>query len=151
MTPEPVPADYAADLLSGFGMLDAPTWGGPDDPDPVRRAARIQEQVARSVKAHLRATKTTQGALAETVGLPRSKVNRLLSGQDWARLYELERLMGAVGETMASVMWAVSGADRQPQAVRNIIAAYLHEQLAQVEAGNVRTEQERPSTPAPRH
>lgn len=132
------PAHYVQGLLNGFGYVDGETWGGPDDPDPAARAARVQDQVAREVNAYLKASRVSQTAFAESVGIPRPRLNRLLNGGWWARLPELEQMLGGCGSSMAHVSWAIGEGHRQPEAIQRVIATYLHEQLTKVE-GTART------------
>lgn len=133
------PDSYVEGDFVVFGGSDPGAWGGPDEPNPVSRAARIQDQVARFIREHLGVTKETQIEFATRIGMPRAKLNRLLHGREWARLHELERMLDGCGQTMTSVSWAIGDVSRQPERVRLIIAEYLHEQLAKVEEGTVRT------------
>lgn len=141
------PSAYVEGLLNGFGFVDGDLWGGPDNPDPAARAARVQDQVARIVNEHLKANKITQSAFADDVGIPRQRLNRLLKGAWWARLPELEQMLGGCGSSMAQVSWAIGEGHRQSEAIQRVIAAYLHEQLSKVE-GNARSGRGRPSTEA---
>lgn len=138
------PSHYVRGLLNGFGHVDGARWSGTDDPDPVARAARVQDQVAREVNAYLKANRISQSAFAELIGIPRTRLNRLLKGAWWARLPELEQMLGGCGSSMAQVSWAIGEGHRQPEMIQRVIATYLHEQLTKVE-GNARTEPERPS------
>lgn len=136
---ENLPDFYVPGDLSVFGDAASGLWGGPDDPDPVSRAARIQDQVAGFVRDHLRGSKMSQGEFATLVGLPREKLNRLLRGREWARLHELERMLGGCGHTMTSVSWAIGEGAHQPEVVRGAIAMYLSERAEQLAAGISRT------------
>lgn len=142
------PARYVQGFLNGFGHVDGALWGGPDEPDPAARAARVQDQVAREVNVFLKANKVSQGAFAETISIPRPRLNRLLNGAWWARLPELEMMLGGCGSSMTQVSWAIGEGHRQPEAIQRVIATYLHEQLTKVE-GSARTEPEHPSTASP--
>lgn len=123
-----------------------PTWGSPDDPDPARRAARVQEQVARFVRAHLKAQRLSQKQFAKLVGMDEPKVSRLLTGAVWASLTDLECLLGGCGQTLTSVALAIGDAAHQPPRVKKVIAAYLRAQLAQVEGETSHSEPGHPST-----
>lgn len=138
MTDTHEPSFYVSGFLNGFGHVDGETWGGPDDPDPVARAARVQDQVAREVNGYLKANKVSQSTFAESIGIPRPRLNRLLNGAWWARLPELEQMLGGCGSSMAAVSWAIGEGHRQPDAIQRVIATYLHEQLTKVE-GSART------------
>ncbi|WP_270411029.1 helix-turn-helix domain-containing protein [Microbacterium maritypicum] len=137
------PNVYVEGALNGFGRIDGKLWGGPEHPDPLARAARVQDEVARIVNAYLKLNKITQGAFADDIGIPRPRLNRLLKGAWWARLTELEQMLGGCGASMAQVSWAIGDGGQQPEAIQRVIATYLHEQLSLVE-GNARTAPERP-------
>lgn len=143
------PSFYVEGALNGFGFIEGALWGAPDNPDPVARAARVQDQVARTVNEYLKGNRVTQSAFADAVGISRQRLNRLLNGAWWARLPELEQMLGGCGSSMAQVSWAIGEGRRQPEAIQRVIATYLHEQLTKVE-GNARTGPERPSTEGPR-
>ncbi|MGN7948556.1 helix-turn-helix domain-containing protein [Microbacterium sp. 22215] len=121
-------------------------WSGPDDPDPERRAARIQDQAARIVRLRLKADGITQAQFAESIGMDRPKVSRLLTGAMWASLIDLEILLGGCGATLTSISLAIGDGSHQSTRVKKIISSYLREQLAKVEEENAHIEPERPST-----
>lgn len=124
-------------------------WSGPDDPDPERRAARIQDQTSRIVRLRLKADGITQQEFADRVGMDRPKVSRLLTGAMWASLIDLETILGGCGATLTSISLAIGDVSHQSTRVKKVISSYLREQLAKVEAETVRIEQERPLTAAP--
>lgn len=136
---EKLPDSYVLGEQSVFGDAIPGAWGGPDDPDPISRAARIQDQVVRFVRDYLQNAKVSQGEFASLIGLPREKLNRLLRGREWARLHELERMLGGCGHTMTSVSWAIGEGAHQPEVVRSAIATYLSERAEQLAAGTSRT------------
>ncbi len=139
MTNTWLPADFTVDGQTGFGRDFRGQWVAADEPDPNRRAARVQDQVARLVRDYLAASNLTQGEFATRIDMPRSKFNRLLNGAVWASLPDLERLLGGCGETMASVAWAIGDSSQQPEKIRAVIAQYLHGQLAMLEGDTART------------
>ena len=139
------PSFYVRGLVNGFGHVEGELWGGPDDPDPAARAARVQDQVSRLVNQYLKLAKVTQSRFADEIGIPRPRLNRLLKGAWWARLPELEQMLGGCGSSMAAVSWAIGEGHRQPEVIQRIIATYLHEQLTKVE-GSARIEPAHPST-----
>lgn len=122
-----------------FGWSDVAPWSGPDDPDPRRRAARVQDQVARIVRLHLKAAAITQHQFAESIDMDRPKLSRLLTGAMWASLIDLEALLGGCGATLTSVSLAIGDGSHQSSQVKRIIASYLRDQLAKVEAETART------------
>ena len=125
---------------------ESAAWSGPDDPDPERRAARVQDQVARIVRLRLKADGITQTEFARSIGMDRPKVSRLLTGAMWASLIDLEMLLGGAGATLTSVSLAIGDGSHQSARVKKIIGAYLRDQLAKVEEESARTEPARPST-----
>lgn len=132
-----------------FGDNRFGPWSGPDEPDAETRAARVQDQVARFVRRHLKLHGITQKEFAARIGVDRPKVSRLLTGAMWASLTDLELMLGECGATLTSVALAIGDGSHQSPRVKKIIAAYLHEALAKVEEEIVRTEQEHPSTSDP--
>lgn len=129
-----------------FGSSETPAWSGPDDPDPVRRAARIQDQAARIVRLRLKADSITQKEFAAAIGMDRPKVSRLLTGAMWASLIDLEMLLGGAGATLTSISLAIGDGSHQSTRVKSIISSYLRDQLAKVEEESVRSEPTHPST-----
>lgn len=140
------PPSHHVPAYERFGSSDVPAWSGPDDPNPERRAARIQDQVARIVRLRLKADGVTQKEFARRIGMDRPKVSRLLTGAMWASLIDLEALLGGCGATLTSVSLAVGDGSHQSTRVKQIISSYLREQLAKVEEETVRTELAHPST-----
>lgn len=134
---------------SRFGQSDTPTWSGPDDPDPERRAARIQDQASRIVRLRLKADGISQSQFAAKIGMDRPKVSRLLTGAMWASLIDLEMLLGGCGATLTSVSLAIGDGSHQSTRVKKIISSYLREQLEKVEEETPHTGQGHPSTSAP--
>ncbi|MFF7291633.1 helix-turn-helix domain-containing protein [Microbacterium sp. NPDC008134] len=132
-----------------FGQNDVSPWSGPDDPDPERRAARIQDQASRIVRLRLKADGITQQEFAQRIGMDRPKVSRLLTGAMWASLIDLETLLGGCGATLTSVSLAIGDGTHQSARVKKVISSYLREQLEKVEEETARIEQERPSTEVP--
>lgn len=128
-----------------FGQNDSPPWSGPDDPDPVRRAARIQDQVARVVRLRLKFDGITQAQFAASIGMDRPKVSRLLTGAMWASLVDLEALLGGAGATLTSISLAIGDGSHQSSRVKSIIGSYLRDQLAKVEEETSRTVRAHPS------
>lgn len=129
-----------------FGSSDTPAWSGPDDADPERRAARIQDQAARIVRLRLKADGITQAQFAASIGMDRPKVSRLLTGAMWASLVDLETLLGGCGATLTSISLAIGDGSHQSAQVKKVISSYLREQLAKVEEESAHTEPERPLT-----
>lgn len=142
------PSHHAPEYMR-FGSSDTQPWSGPDDPDPERRAARIQDQAARIVRLRLKADGITQKEFAKRIGMDRPKVSRLLTGAMWASLVDLEMLLGGAGATLTSVSLAIADGSHQSTRVKKIISSYLQEQLAKVEEETARIEREHPSTAAP--
>lgn len=135
---------------SEVARLDAfPSWSGPGDTDPARRAARVQDQVSRFVRQYLKVEGLTQKRFARRIGMDIPKVSRLLTGAMWASLTDLETLLGGCGETLTSVALAVGDGSHQSPRVKRVIAAYLREQLAKVEEETSHSEPAHPSTEAP--
>lgn len=143
------PPNHHMPELARFGQNDVAAWSGPDDPDPERRAARIQDQAARIVRLHLKAAGITQQEFADRVGMDRPKVSRLLTGAMWASLIDLETILGECGATLTSISLAIGDGSHQSARVKRIISSYLREQLEKVEEETARIEQERPSTSSP--
>lgn len=129
-----------------FGVSDTPAWSGPDDPDPERRAARIQDQAARIVRLRLKADSITQKEFAKRVGMDRPKVSRLLTGAMWASLIDLEVLLGGCGATLTSISLAIGDGAHQSARVKKVISSYLREQLATLEEETAHTEPAHPSS-----
>lgn len=126
-----------------------PSWSAPGDPDPARRAARVQDQVSRLVRQYLKAEGLTQKRFARQIGMDVPKVSRLLTGAMWASLTDLETLLGGCGETLTSVALAVGDGSHQSPRVKRVIAAYLREQLVKVEEETAHSEPAHPSIGAP--
>ncbi|MFJ2543062.1 helix-turn-helix domain-containing protein [Microbacterium sp. NPDC087589] len=139
------PSHFTPDYVE-FGDNRFDPWSGPDDPNAEARAARVQDQVARFVRRHLKLHGITQKEFAATIGIDRPKVSRLLTGAMWASLTDLELMLGECGATLTSVALAVGDGSHQSPRVKKIIASYLQEALAKVEGEIARTEPEHPST-----
>lgn len=144
----PLPERYAR--TGAFGRTHAKPWSGPDDPRPERRAALVQDQVARFVRAHLARESISQTEFAKRIGMDRPKLNRLLNGTMWASLTDIESLLGECGATLTSIALAVGDGSHQSPRVKKIIASFLEEALAKVQEEIARTGPEHPSTEAPR-
>lgn len=143
------PPNHHLPESSRFGQSDTPGWSGPDDPDPERRAARIQDQASRIVRLRLKADGVSQTQFAKAIGMDRPKVSRLLTGAMWASLVDLETLLGGCGATLTSVSLAIGDGSHQSARVKRVISSYLREQLEKVEEETARIEQERPLTEVP--
>lgn len=142
------PAHFTPDYYE-FGDNRFGPWSGPDDPDAEARAARVQDQVARFVRRHLKLHSLTQKEFAARTGFDRPKLSRLLTGAMWASLTDIELMLGECGATLTSVALAIGDGSHQSPRVKKIIAAYLHEALAKVEEETAHIAPEHPSTSGP--
>ncbi len=132
---------------AAFGLEGKPAWGGPDNPSPHARAARVQDLVARAVRRHVRENGTTLTEFAKKIDMDRARLSRLLGGRQWASLVDIEVLLGACGETLTSLSLDVGNGSHQAPRVQRILTAYLREQIQLVEAGSVRNEPAHPLNP----
>ena len=120
---------------AGFGRVDAVTWVPAASPrqKAMLSAARLQHVAALHVRMFLRAEEQTQGQLATVLGWRRERLSRLLRGQAWSTLVDLEHLLDACRASVASVSWASTPADQKSVPAHRIIAAYLRDQLQQLD------------------
>lgn len=125
-------------------MVDATTFGRPGlsdwVPTATRRgeaecaAARLQHSAAFHVRAFLLAEDRTQGSLAEALGWRRERLSRVLGGQVWVTLSDLEQILQACRSSVAGVSWASTPVSDRATPARQVVASFLREQLQALEA-----------------
>jgi hypothetical protein len=116
---------------SAFGRSRMAEWVQPETARgaALMSAARMQHEAAIYVRMFLRAEERTQGWLACTVQWRRERVSRVLGGQVWVSLADLEEMLGACGTSVAGVSWMSAHVDDRATPARQIVATFLREQL----------------------
>lgn len=99
------------------------------------RAARLQHAVSIEVRKHLRARKLNYDDFADIVGWRRDRVARMLIGQIWGSVVDLEELAGACGETLVVMELRAISPEERAVAMNGVITAYLKAEIKRLEAG----------------
>ncbi|KQQ65322.1 hypothetical protein [Microbacterium sp. Leaf320] len=124
-------------------LIDPTTFGRPGVSDWVSTvtsrgeaecaAARLQHNAAFQVRAFLFSEERSHGSLAEALGWRRERLSRVLGGQVWVTLADLEQVLRECQSSVAGVSWSNTAAQDREAPARQIVALYLREQLQTLE------------------
>jgi hypothetical protein len=81
------------------------------------------------LRAHLAAAHVTQGEYAESLGWRRGRLSRVLVGQVWVPLLDLEEILDSFDESIATISFDVLPHDQRWGARKLIVAGWLRSQL----------------------
>ena len=131
-----------------FGRVNA-DWSEPATPQAAARAraAQMQHQAAIHARAFLSSRQQTQGQLAERLGWRRERLSRVLLGQVWATLTDLEEILGACETDIAGITFASLPPSDRFDPMKQIVAGYLRDQLRKIEESQFAFAATRPSKP----
>lgn len=124
--------------------MDPTTFGRPGASDWVPTvtpraeaecaAARLQHSAAFRVRATLLSEDRSHGSLAKALGWRRERLSRVLGGQVWVTLADLEHVLRECQSSVAGVSWSNTAVQDREAPARQIVASFLREQLQTLEA-----------------
>lgn len=118
-----------------FGRSRPVEWVAPETPrgTALSAAAQLQHAAAVHVRVFLGAEEQALGWLAQTLGWRRERLSRVLGGQVWVALADLEQLLRACRSSVVGVSWMSARVEDRATPARQIVAGYLRDQLHQLD------------------
>lgn len=128
------PRDWLVDPTT-FGRPGANDWVPTVTPrdEAECAAARLQHNAAFRVRAFLLSEDRSHGSLAQALGWRRERLSRVLGGQVWVTLADLEQVLRECQSSVAGVSWSNTAVQDREAPARQIVASFLREQLQALE------------------